>query len=80
MKRVEKTRHFIGGLALEAHGQAEGADLEIAHGAVEHLSEQVGGLRAFECARAVLAAPDFFQMVFDAHCRHCAIVIITYRY
>ena len=64
---VQKAGHFLGGFALDAHGQAEGANLEVGDGAVQHLAEQIGGLLAGERAGAVFAAADFLDVVTDAH-------------
>ena len=64
---IEETGHFLRRLALDAHREAEGAEFELADAAVEQLAEQVGGLRAVERAGAVLAAPDFLEIVTDCH-------------
>ena len=64
---VQKTGHLLGRFALDAHGQAKGAHLQVGHAAVEQLAPQVGGLFAAECARAVFATPDFLEVDAYAH-------------
>jgi hypothetical protein len=41
MGGVEEAAHLLGRLALDAHGDAEGADLEVGHAAIEDLAEEV---------------------------------------
>jgi hypothetical protein len=67
VRGVEEAGHLLGRLALDAHGQAEGADLEVGDAAIQHLAEQVGGLGAVERPRALLAAADFLDVLADAH-------------
>jgi hypothetical protein len=50
---IEEAGHLLGRLALDAHGQAERADLEVADGAVQQLAEQVDAA----CSRASGRAP-----------------------
>jgi hypothetical protein len=47
-----KPAHFVGRFALDAHGQAEAADFQVGHLAVEQLPQQVCRLRARERARS----------------------------
>ncbi len=67
MHGVEEAAHLFGGLALDAHGDAEGADFQIRGLAVEHLAQQVGGLRAVYGLGAACAAADFLDVLADAH-------------
>ncbi|MCY1313324.1 hypothetical protein D9M70_638340 [compost metagenome] len=67
MRGVEKTGHLLGRLALDAHGQAEAADLQVGDRAVQHLAEQVAGLLARERTGASRAAADFLDVVADSH-------------
>jgi hypothetical protein len=64
---VQKARHFFGRFALDAHGNAEGAHLQVAGRAVQHLAQQVGGLGAVQGACALFAASDVFEVVADGH-------------
>src|SRR5690606_33308116 len=64
---VQKARHFLGCLALDAHGQTEGTDLQIGHRTVEHLAEQVGRLRARQRPRATRATTDVLDVLADPH-------------
>ena len=64
---VEEAGHLLGRLALDAHREAERADLEVAHGAIEQLPEQVTGLRTVERTRALLAAADVLDVMADPH-------------
>jgi hypothetical protein len=62
------SRHLLGRLALDAHGDAEGADLEVGDRAIEDLAEQVRApAGAVERPRALLAAADFLDVLADAH-------------
>jgi hypothetical protein len=67
VRGVQKTGHLGGRFTLDAHGQAEGPDLQVTHRAVEHLAEQVGGLVPREGARAILSAADFLDVLADSH-------------
>ena len=67
VRGVQEAGHLRGRFALDAHGQAERADFQVGHRAVEHLAEQVGRLLARDGARAVLAAPDFLDVLADSH-------------
>jgi hypothetical protein len=64
---VQKTRHFLGGFALDAHGKAKSACFQVGDGAVQQLAPQVGCFFAGDGAGAVFAAPDDFDVVADAH-------------
>ena len=64
---AEKAAHFLGRFALDAHGQAEGADFQIGHVAVEQLAKQVCRLLAREWLGAAGAATDFFDVLANAH-------------
>jgi hypothetical protein len=45
MGGVQKAGHFFGCFAFDAHGQAKRAHFQVSHGAVQHLTHEVGGLR-----------------------------------
>ncbi len=64
---IQEAGHFFWRFALDAHGQTEGANLQVGHVAVEHLAKQVGRLLALQCPRAVFAAADFLDVLTDAH-------------
>ena len=64
---VQKTGHFFCRFALDAHGQAKGANLQIGHCAVQHLTEQVRRLLAVQRAGTVLAASDFLDVLANGH-------------
>ena len=64
---VQKTRHFFAGLPLDPHGKAERTDFQVGDGAVQHLAEQVGGLRARERLCATRATPDFLDVLRYSH-------------
>src|SRR5205814_227392 len=53
--------------ALDAHGQREGADLQIGDAAIEHLAHQVVRLHRVQRTRALLAAADVPDVGSDAH-------------
>ncbi|MPM63368.1 hypothetical protein SDC9_110248 [bioreactor metagenome] len=67
VRGVEKTAHLLQRLPLDAHGDAERTDLQVADVAVQDLSEKVGGLRAIQCLGTACAATDFLEIVADAH-------------
>jgi hypothetical protein len=72
VRRIEEAGHLLGRLALDAHGQAETADLQVGHGAVQHLAEQVGRLFARERLGAACATADFLDVLADSHgCPDC---------
>ena len=64
---IEKTSHLFGRFPFDAHGQAERADFQVGDRAVQYLTQQVGGLRAAERARAVFTAADFLDVVTNSH-------------
>ena len=64
---IQKPRHLLAGFTLDAHGQAERANLQIRHRAVQHLAEQIRCLIARDGSRALLAASDDFDVLTDAH-------------
>jgi len=66
---IQQTRHFLGRFALDAHGQAERANFQIAQLSVEQLPHEICGLFAGERTRALLAAADVFEIGGDAHGR-----------
>jgi hypothetical protein len=78
--RVEEARHLFGRFTLDAHGQAKAADFEVGHRAVQHLAQQVGGLRARQRAGAVLAAADFLDVLANTHGPDCPRMQITSCY
>jgi hypothetical protein len=64
---VDESRHLLGRLALDAHGQAERADLEVGNRAIEYLAEEICRLLARKRSGALLAPADLFQVLADAH-------------
>ena len=67
VRGIQKTRHLLRRLALDAHGQAERANFQIRHRAVEHLPKQVRRLFTRERPRALFAAPDFLDVFANCH-------------
>ena len=64
---IEKTSHFFRRFPLDAHGQAKRANFKVRDRAVQHLAEQIGGLRTAERAGAIFAAADFLDVVANSH-------------
>ena len=64
---VEKACQLFGAFALETHGNAKAAQLQITDLAVQHLPHQIAGLGPRKRARALGAATDFLDVVADAH-------------
>ena len=67
MSGIQKPGHFLGRLALDAHGEAKSADFQIGHAGVKDLAKQIGGLLTRQGACAVLATTDFFDVMPNAH-------------
>ena len=67
VRGIEKTRQFFGTFALEAHGNAKAAQLQVADLAVEHLSHQVAGLCTRQGTGSLAAAANFLDVMTDAH-------------
>ena len=67
--RIDESGHFCWGFTFDAHGQAKGANFQIADVAIEQLPHQVGRLLAAERTRTILAPANFFDVCTDAHGR-----------
>ena len=76
MGGIQEPGHLRRGLALDAHGQAKGANFQVGDTAIEHLPEQIGRLFSREGARAVLTASDFFDVVANTHAFHSNLFVI----
>ncbi len=63
---VEEAAHLVGGFALDAHGDAEGAHFVVGDLSVEHLPEEIGGLFAANGTGAARAAAEVLEIVADA--------------
>ena len=58
---LDEAQQFVQALALDAHRDEDGAALQIRHGAVEQLSEELARLLARQVAGAARAAADFLD-------------------
>ena len=67
VRGVQEPAHLLGRLALDAHGQAEGANFQVGHAAVQHLAKQVRGLLTRERLGAARTSADFLDVLTDAH-------------
>ena len=64
---LQKTSHFLGRFAFDAHGHAKRAHFQIGHLAIEHLRHEFMRLGTRQVASAFFAATDFPNEVTDGH-------------
>ena len=67
MRRIQKPRHLLRRFALDAHGQAKAANLQVRHRAIQHPAKQIRRLLPRERPRTVLAAAYFLDVFGNAH-------------